>query len=68
MSQKNTVTSSAPASEMFAKTLQWALEDHPEFMLTPCNAPRPASNKSVGNAALDRIFQMLGAKRKGIIA
>ena len=56
---------SLPASqEMFAKTLQWAMEDHPEFMLTPCNQPRPITDKSVGNAALDRIFAMLWAKRK----
>jgi len=52
MSQKNTVTLSAPASV------------RPQLILIPCNAPRPASDKSVGNAALDRIFAMLGAKRK----
>lgn len=39
-------------------------ESRPVLVLIPCNQPRPAEDKSLGNAALDRIFQMLGAKRK----
>jgi len=39
-------------------------ESRPVLVLIPCNVQRPACDKSVGNAALDRIFAMLGAKRK----
>jgi len=40
-------------------------ESRPVLVLIPCNQPRPPEDKSVGNAALDRIFAMLGARRVG---